>query len=202
MNALTLAQHDDTPVEDQIVVLRGATWADFERLLEIRGDTGGPRIAYLDGSVEVMSPSKSHELLKSKIGRLVEVWCLERDLTFEVVGSWTLKDQPKESGLEPDECYVFGDQPDAERPDLAIEVIWTSGGLSKLEIYKRLGVREVWHWRRGALEVHVLRDGEYEARERSEVLPGIDLKELVSHLEQPASAAIRAYREVLQKNRH
>lgn len=34
---------------------------------------------------------------------------------------------------------------DAERPHLAIEVVWTSGGLDKLDVYRKLGVREVWY---------------------------------------------------------
>jgi len=44
--------------------------------------------------------------------------------------------------LEPDECYLVGDQ-DKSAPDLAIEVIGTSGGIDKLEIYRRLDVGEV-----------------------------------------------------------
>lgn len=58
----------------------------------------------------------------------------------------------RERGAEPDECYVFGEDPDPERPDLAIEVIWISGGMNKLEIYRALGVAEVWHWRRGRID--------------------------------------------------
>jgi len=65
---------------------------------------------------------------------------------FRTLGSWTLQDRAADAGAEPDECYVFGDRPDAERPDLAVEVLWTHGGLNKLEIYRRLGVREIWVW--------------------------------------------------------
>ncbi len=42
-----------------------------------------------------------------------------------------------------------------EAPDLAIEVIWTSGGIDKLESYRGLGVGEVWFWREGRMEVFV-----------------------------------------------
>jgi hypothetical protein len=34
MLARPLSEHDDRPVEDNIVVLRQATWADYQRLLE------------------------------------------------------------------------------------------------------------------------------------------------------------------------
>lgn len=40
----------------------------------------------------------------------------------------TMREVPKEAGLEPDECYVIGAE--KEYPDLAIEVVWTSGGMS------------------------------------------------------------------------
>ena len=145
--------HDDRPREDHTVVLRGATWADYQRLLAIRGDRSAPRIAYLEGSLEIMSPSRPHEGLKSLLGRLVEVFCLHHGTVFRTLGSWTLEDKALDRGAEPDECYIFG-QEDADRPHLAIEVVWTSGGLNKLLIYRKLGVPEVWFWRRGRLEAH------------------------------------------------
>src|SRR5688572_26376140 len=52
-----LKTRNDAPDEDHIVVLRGATWADFERVLQIRGDNAAPRVAYADGLLELMSPS-------------------------------------------------------------------------------------------------------------------------------------------------
>lgn len=187
------------PREDHFVRLHGATWADYERLLEIRGENSAPRIAYLEGELEIMSPSRSHEAIKSTIGCLVEVWCLERGIEFSTYGSWTLKNERRERGAEPDECYVFGEDPDPERPDLAIEVIWTSGGMNKLEIYRALGVAEVWHWRRGRIDVSLLTDEGYEPAAASRALPGIDLEQLASFVERTTtSEAIRAYREALR----
>jgi Uma2 family endonuclease len=189
---------DDRPREDKIVVLSNATWADYQRMLEIRGDRSVPRISYLEHRLEIMSPSESHEQIKSVIGCLVEMFCLERGIQFRTLGNWTLEDKAKEAGAEPDECYVFGERRPT-RPDLAIEVVWTSGGLSKLDIYRRLGVREVWYWRKGRISVHLLRDESYEEVPASEVLPGIDLAQLASYLDRPTtSAAIRDYRAALQ----
>jgi Uma2 family endonuclease len=202
MLAARVADHDERSDEDNIVVLHGANWADYERLLEMKGDTRAPRIAYLEGEIEIMAPSRWHEGLHSKIGRLIEVFCQENDIDFTPYGSWTLKEAPKARGVEPDECYVFGTDPvdDDDRPDLAIEVIWTSGGLDKLEIYRKLGVREVWIWRRNRLRAYALRGEQYEDVAKSEVLPGIDLDELAAHLDrQTASQAIREYRAALKK---
>ena len=193
-----LRRHDDSPSEDRIVVLRGASWADYQRMLEVRGDRSLPRIAYLEGALQLMTPSRHHESLKSRIGRLLEVWCLTHDVEFSTYGSWTLENKERQRGVEPDECYVFGNVSEPERPDLAIEVVWTSGGIDKLEVYSRLGVREVWFWRRGRLEVYVLAGEQYQQRPASEVLSGIDLSNLVSFLDRPTlSQAIREYRAAL-----
>ena len=57
-----LIEHDDTPHEDKIVVLRRATWADYQRLLELRGEAARPRLAYLEGELEIITPSSAHVL--------------------------------------------------------------------------------------------------------------------------------------------
>jgi len=193
------------PQEDAIVVLDGATWADFERVLAIKGERQHPRVAYSDGRLQLMSPSINHEVLKSMIGRLIEAWCFERDVEFTAAGAWSLKNAPKEKGLEPDECYLVGDNAsraaEADRPDLAIEVVWTSGGIDKLVIYAALGVREVWSWKGGSIRLYELRDGEYVEIARSGVLAGIDHARLAACLEEPTtSKAIRRYRAALAED--
>ena len=120
MLAEHIAAHDDVPVDDHIVLLRDAAWSDYQRILELRGDRSVPKLAYLNGVLELMSPSRTHESLKSLIGRLVEVWCLERGVEFSPYGSWTLESKETDRGVEPDECYVFGEQRDlARRVDMA-----------------------------------------------------------------------------------
>ena len=55
---LTLAQYedrDDRPTEDHMVRLHGVTWDDNQRLLAMRGEGSAPRIAYLEGEVELSS---------------------------------------------------------------------------------------------------------------------------------------------------
>ena len=183
------------PQQDHVVLLRDATWADYQRILEIRGEKSVPRLAYLEGTVEIMSPSHFHEGIKSMIGRLVEAWCMEKGIDITPFGSWTLESKEAERGVEPDECYVLGSaDPMPERPDLAIEVVWTSGGLDKLELYRKLGVRELWFWRREKLELFRLRDEQYEAIVASEVLPGIDHAMLLRHVgTKPMTKAVRDF---------
>ena len=154
---------------------------------------------YLDGDIELMSPSESHEGIKKTIARLVEAYADERGLEFNGFGSWTLKNAPKERGAEPDECYVLGATSKA-KPDLAIEVMWTRGGLDKLSIYAGLGVRELWMWQRpGKISIYALRGEAYEEVARSELLPEIDLHALAEFVSMPSqSQAVRAYRSSLR----
>jgi Uma2 family endonuclease len=197
----SLDRDDDEPAVDHFVHLHG-TWSDYERVRRMRGDGSVPRLAFDKGVLELMSPSPEHEALKSWIACLVEAWCFERDVDFSPVGSWTLKRKQQQSGVEPDECYVLGPKKRKSRPDLAIEVIWTSGGIDKRDLYHRFGVRELWFWRRGRIFVYAHRGGGYEEVKRSEVLPGIDLAQLLSFLDRPtASQAVRAYRAALKRRR-
>lgn len=183
---------------DDIVLLRNVTWGDFQRILEMRGEEPVPRMAYLEGVLELMAPSRTHESLKSRIGCLVEAWCMETGVDITPYGSWLLESKETERGVEPDECYVLGDNPDPVRPDLAIEVVWTSGRIDKLKIYRKLGVREVWIWAKGAIVVHALRGEEYSRIESTELLPGIDLEQLMTFVDvQPMTRAVREYRAAL-----
>lgn len=125
-------------LEDHFVHLGGVSWQDYEHVLAMRGDRSAPRIAYLDGVLEIMSPSIHHESVKSNVGRLLEVWMDERGFDYRKLGSWTLKKEESRKGADPDECYVLGDDlEEPERPDLVIEVVWTHGGIDKLAIAPR-----------------------------------------------------------------
>ncbi|HEY3519151.1 MAG TPA: Uma2 family endonuclease, partial [Gammaproteobacteria bacterium] len=90
---------------------------------------------------------------------------------------------------------------DEDRPDVAIEVVWTSGGVNKLEVYRKLGVREVWFYERGKLQFFALRreaDDAYREIPHSELLPGLPIDVLLDCMKQPDQAsAVRALRAAL-----
>lgn len=132
------------------------------------------------------------------LGRLIEAYCHERGVDATPYGSWTLEKKEAERGAEPDECYVFGDAEDPQRPDLVIEVVLTSGGLDKLEIYRELGVQEVWFWEEGALSLNALEGKSYVPLEASKLLPGLDLAQLLRYVDvRPMTRAVREYRAEL-----
>jgi Uma2 family endonuclease len=195
--ALALREHDDTPNGDSFVVFHDVTWEDYERLLEIRGDKSAPRIHYLEGELEIMSPSRDREQIKSFIGRLLVFWCIDRGIEVTPFGSWTLKERKQDRGAEADECYIFGTAP-RERPHLAIEVEWSRGNIDKLRIYEKLGVDEVWIWRKGVIQVYALVGEQFAKVERSRLVPDLDLGLLASMLDRDTlTQAVRDFRRAL-----
>jgi Uma2 family endonuclease len=181
--------------------MHAVPWSHYEAQLALRGESAVPRMAYLEGALELTSPSKDHERIKSYIGCLIEAYALARDIDLSPYGAWTLKNAPRESGAEPDECYIIGRDQGKEVPDLVIEVVWTGGGIDKLEIYRRLGIGEVWVWKGDRIEIHALHGDRYERAGRSHVLPDLDLELLTSFLDRPtALQAVKAFRASLGKS--
>jgi Uma2 family endonuclease len=176
----------DPASTDHFVYLQ-ASWQDYERLLAMRGEGSVPRMTYLEGVVELMSPSRFHETDKTRFARLLETWSEFAGVPLEGYGSWTLKDEKQDRGAEPDECYMVRRMAvdDDDRPDIAIEVIWTRGGIDKLEVYRKLGVREVWFYERGSLRFFALRQGAGGALDLSGTL---DASEARSAETQPAES--------------
>jgi Uma2 family endonuclease len=186
---------------DQIVVLRNIPWVQYDGLCKAREDSSGARMAYLDGTLEIISPARKHEYEKTLIARLIETYGEESGLSLNGFGSETFRQKAKDAGVEPDECYCVG--PAKQFPDIAIEVIHKSSNIDKLEIYRRLGVTEVWFWRKGQFAIYRLVSQKYESSECSEVLSGLDLGELakivVATDESHQTEAVRAYRRTLRR---
>jgi Uma2 family endonuclease len=151
-----------------------------------------------------MSPSRYHELDKKRFARLLEAWSGEAGIPLEGYGSWTLKDEKQDRGAEADECYTVRRvaQSDDDRPDVAIEVVWTSGGINKLEVYRKLGVREMWFYERCTLRFFALRRGtgdeRYDEIALSEILPELPVALLLAAMQEPdQTSAITALRAAL-----
>ncbi len=171
----------EDPEERQMI--SGVSWERYESLLNDLGDSPQYRVTYLDGVLELMSPSRRHERNKTIIGSLLEAYCQEKRIRYFPLGSTTFRQEEKRGGTEPDESYCIGTE--KQFPDLAIEVVVTSSGVNKLEVYKRLEVREVWFFKKNWFEVHHLRGETYEQIEQSEVLPNLDLATLAQYAVAP-----------------
>lgn len=163
--------------------LLAVPWSEYLRRYKRKGEKHHPKLAYLEGTLEVMSPSNEHEVIAQLINRMVDLYRLARDQPYLATGSWTIKSARYRVAVEPDCSFIFEDLEQETRPDLAVEVQWTYGGLEKLEIYRKLGVPEVWFWKDRQIEIYVLGRAGYRRRARSKFLPEIDLEDICKFAE-------------------
>jgi Uma2 family endonuclease len=187
-----------SPDVESRVLLHDIPWATYVVLRDTT-DSSGVRMTYLEGWLEIMSPSRMHEVSKTQLARLLELFCLERDIPLYGYGSTTFRKEDKQRGLEPDECYCR--DRDREVPDVALEVVIAAPAIDKLDVYQGLGVREVWVFSEGRFQVFALSGDHYEPRPASEVFPEIDLGRIAYHASQADQhAALQAFRAELRES--
>ena len=166
--------------EQHFVVPGCHSWQQFKAMQIWVDEIPGLRVTYLDGYIELVTTGKAHERIKKFIAILLELYFFEMGIKFFPAGNATCEAEERGASFAPDESYCIGE--DKEYPDLGIEVVLTSGGIRKLEKYKRFKVGEVWFWQENRISVHVLRDVEkpkhikYEQVAKSELLPQLDLE--------------------------
>ena len=185
-------------------ILSDVSWTQYQTLLRELGNTSY-RVSYLNGVLEIVAPSRRHESSKTRIGDLLLIYFLETNTEYFPMGSTTLR-QEQQAGGEPDESYCIGS--DKAVPDLAIEVIVTSGSIDRLALYQRLGVREVWFWQDDAFALYHQHPGGfeqypdtsgYEPVTSSRLLPGLDIALLTACVRNPSPlAAAKEFRQRLQ----
>jgi len=198
--------HSDTASSgrgERRFVLHGVPWWTYVALRDAMEDHAGLKMTYLQGTLELMSPSMLHEDAKKIIARLIEVWAVERDVDLRGFGGATFRREAAERGLEPDECYKLGKLEEGGVPDIAVEVEVTSSLVDKMAVYAGLGVPEVWVWRAqtSAVSVYRLVEDRYEVRARSDVLPHLDVTELSLFVRPGESQTqlVKAYQAALRR---
>ncbi|HEY9693479.1 MAG TPA: Uma2 family endonuclease [Oculatellaceae cyanobacterium] len=193
-----IPQAESHQIGEQRLILNSVTWEQYETLRATLDDFPGLRMTYLEGTLEIMTPSPEHEFDKKTIARLIEIYALEMDIDLSGYGSTTFRKQAKKRGLEPDECYCFGQL--KEFPDIALEVVISSGGIEKLDVYQGLQVPEVWFWKNSQFSLYRLREQGYELISHSEFLPELDFSVLAQYVRYPSQTqAVKAYRDTLRQ---
>lgn len=168
---------------EQLLIINNISWQMYESLLADLEDNSYLRIAYLEGVLEIMSPSRRHEFIKTNIGRLLDVYFEETRTRFYGLGSTTFRQETVARGIEPDECYCINCEKSI--PDIAIEVVVTSGGINSLEVYRGLQVPEVWFWENNSFSLYCLDDGNYQAVAKSRFLPQLAISLLANYVISP-----------------
>ncbi|MBD2138749.1 Uma2 family endonuclease [Anabaena sp. FACHB-1237] len=160
------------------------TWKEFEIIETLTADATGLRITYLDGYIEFMTLGEQHEMIKTIIGFLLELYSCEIGINLIPVGSATRRAKEKSASFEPDESYYIGQK--KANLDLAIEVNITSGSIDKLEKYKRFNITEVWFWENNQFCLYHLRNDNYQQINQSELLPDLDIDLLLNCVLMPS----------------
>ncbi|MEY4515540.1 MAG: hypothetical protein RLZZ450_7662 [Pseudomonadota bacterium] len=194
-----LEQLSAEPHEDRIL-LEGIPWWQYLAIREAT-ENRGLKLSYLDGDLEIMSPSDLHEESKKLLARLLETWAVERDIDLRGFGSTTWRKESGLAGLEADECYKLGKLEPGDFPDVAIEVAVSRERVNKLAIYARLGVKEVWRWKPAAGQVVVCRlvGDHFEEHSGSALFPDLDLAALAQFVRigENQTQLIKRYRATL-----
>jgi Uma2 family endonuclease len=177
------------------LIFRGLSWLEFKTIEPIL-DRPGIRLSYLDGALEITEmPGRTHETIKKRIAALVEAYLDFLGIEYTPTGSMTLESEESQVKREADESYELG--LDRDRPDLAIEIIVTSGGISKLLAYQRLKISEVWLWEKGTLSIYWLTEDGYQLSEKSIVLPDLNISLLIDCMKVAShTQALQQFRQV------
>jgi Uma2 family endonuclease len=179
MTTATSQPRQPLPVRESPSLLYPITWETLEKL-DADLDGTNVRLTYLDGYLEITTPfSDAHEEPRNTLGQLLELYMRVKNIRFYGRGSTTIGMKELGARKEPDESYCLETRKPI--PDLAIEITVTSGGIDVLEIYRRMGVAEVWFWEDGVISVYCLRSEGYELVRQSELLPELDLRSLEFH---------------------
>lgn len=172
----------------QRVLLSEVSWQEFEAILEDLGEHRGSRVAYNNGTLEIMTPLPEHEIGKVIIDDFVKALLEELDIEFWSLGSTTFKNQLMSQGIEPDDCFYIQNEAAVRGkdsldltvdppPDLALEIDVTSR--THPGIYEALKVPELWQFENRKLQINVLQEGKYIKCESSPNFPNFPLIEII-----------------------
>jgi Uma2 family endonuclease len=194
-----------------VIAIHALSWHDCENILNELGEDRHTRIAYYQGTLEIMSPMARHERPHRLAGDIIKVILDSQGRDWEDFGSTTFYRKGK-AGVEPDTClYVTNsalvrdcqERVDVDiypPPDLAIESDVTSKTL--LSAYEAIAVPEIWIYRDDGLKIFLLRDSQYVESEHSLLFPDLAIKTLIPRLVSRAiaigaSSMLREFRKSL-----
>lgn len=168
------------------VTIPNVSWQEFESILLELGEKRSARIAYSNGTLEIMVPLPEHEIPKDLISDIIKILLKAAGKRYQPFASTTFK-RGNTAGVEPDACFYIQNyqrmigrrrlQPDDPPPDLAIETDVTSK--TTIDAYAAIGVPEVWVYDSGSLTIYLLKDGNYVKSATSPSFPELPIVQIV-----------------------
>ena len=200
---------------DAMTIFRNIAWEEYKSIVKALENAPRYRLAYDNGTLQIMTTSPKHERIKMLLGWLVLELAKASGQPFDSIGSATLMNDEVRKGTEPDDCYylqnasrVIGKDIDLNvdpPPDLAIEVDLASPSLKKFPIYASLGVPELWRHKSGRVKFYQLGIGDYEEISQSQAFPFLSPDVITEHvlmgLEQGPMLMLRSFADWVTANK-
>ncbi|QDV39094.1 Uma2 family endonuclease [Tautonia plasticadhaerens] len=195
----------DGPGERRIL-LTGIGPELYEAIAASRGDDPTPRLAWLDGDLELMSPSPEHDDLAELLSDLVKMVADALGLDCRPLRTTTWRRLGLGRSKEADACFFFTgpaatlgrgqlDLKALPPPDLAIEVEISPPEVDVEQLYAGLGVPELWRHDGERLRIlHLGPDGRYAAHDRSRHIPRLRVDDAMAQLAKADTLPSRAWR--------
>jgi len=187
-------------MSDQRIVLHDIAWDLYSTLLETRGDRPRPKMVYLDGDLSLMTTGFPHEHLSERLGYFVMEVVVGLSLPCIAAGQTTFRREQARGGVEGDKTFYLAnveqilalggkkniDLQSDPPPDLAIEAVDTHGADAATEVWRRLGVPEVWVCDAESMQILALQpDGRYAEQAASVAFPFLTAAEIHDWVTRP-----------------
>jgi Uma2 family endonuclease len=193
------------------IAIHALSWHDCEDILDELGEDRHTRIAYYQGTLEIMSPMARHERPHRIAGHIVTTILDAQDRDWEDFGSTTFYRKGM-AGVEPDTCFYVTNSAlvrDCQErvdvdifppPDLAIESDVTSKTL--LSAYEAIAIPEMWLFSESWFQIYLFMDEKYYRSDTSLLFPDLNIKTMIPELvkqglEIGASSMLREFRKSL-----
>lgn len=177
------------------VTIDNISWETYLNLSAEVGNSRAVRLAYDEGTLEIMSPDFSHETCASALVNVVQIAARVSRMRWANGGIMDMKHPDLKKGAQADACFWFANEPavrgkkkvdvtvDAP-PELVVEVDITSPSVRKLPFYAKIGVAEVWRYRKSAVHIYHLEDDEYIGHTESLAFPWLPAERITRVVEE------------------
>jgi len=169
------------------------SWETYERLLADDEERRVPRMTYDQGVLELVTPSKPHEVDAATITRFVDIVAAVLGIPIQSTASTTFRRQDLERGFEPDASFYIQHEPRVRNrrevdltvdppPDVVLEMEMSRSALDKLPLFASMGIPEVWRCDGQRVTILLLEQDGYRESSSSQSLPVLTSEDLTRFL--------------------
>jgi Uma2 family endonuclease len=184
------------------IQINGIDWDGYISLIQQLGDNRVTRIAYAQETLEIRMPSQLHEAINRLLAAIIMTLAEEYGYEFNGLGSMTIDRPNLGKAIEPDSCFYIQNAQSGQGiensiassdtpPDLAVEVDIANRSDYKFDIYRSIGIPELWVYQRegknlaagGVIKFKQLDNGVYIDVANSRAFPALTTVQLAQWIE-------------------